>query len=66
MTWQRIADVPPPRGRLLVCRNVNGNKYVDAVAYWPDEHSGSGLPELPTFKHATHWMKMPDPPEDGE
>jgi hypothetical protein len=58
--WIPITETPPPEGRLLICRNINGNRYVDLIAYVPDEPCG--LPPLPTLKHVTHWMYPPEAP----
>jgi hypothetical protein len=52
--------MPPPYGRVLICRNVNGNIYVDMVIHERDE--SCGLAPYPTLRHVTHWMHPPEPP----
>jgi hypothetical protein len=58
--WIPIAETPPPEGRIIICRDINGNKYVDMISYVPDDPAG--LPPLPTLKHVTHWMLAPEGP----
>ncbi len=62
--WKSIKEYPlPPMGRFIICRNINGNKYVDMIAYLEDDPAG--LQPYPTLKFVTHWMVAPEPPEDN-
>ncbi len=61
--WKRIEDGPPLSvSRVLVVRNVGGQRYVDVVAYFPEPECG--LPPLCNMRHVTHWADLPEPPPD--
>lgn len=61
MTWIPLAERRPGVQRVLVVRHLpDGNRYVDVVAWWHDVPEG--LPPVPTFRHVTHWMPLPEPP----
>ena len=61
MQWRDFAaEKPPGPSRVLVCRKIGSQTYVDAVAYIAEEPSG--LPPLCNYKDVVAWMPLPEPP----
>jgi hypothetical protein len=60
--WFDIKQFPAPSGKLLICRDVNGNKYIDICAYFIEEPCG--LKSYPTMNYVTHWAYLPQLPEE--
>jgi hypothetical protein len=61
MRWRPWdSEKPPSPSRILVNRRVNGQSYVDVIAYLYEEPCG--LPSLFDTKHVVAWMPLPEPP----
>jgi hypothetical protein len=61
MRWRPFdAEKPASPSRVLVCRQIGSQTYVDVVAYIAEEPSG--LPPLCNYKDVVAWMPLPEPP----
>ena len=62
MRWRPFdSEKPPNPSRILVCRKIKGQTYVDVTAYMEEEPSG--LPPTFDMRYVVAWMPLPDSPE---
>jgi hypothetical protein len=61
MQWRPFDfEKPPSASRILVCRKIKGQTYVDVTAYMEEEPCG--LPPAFDMRHVVAWMPLPEPP----
>lgn len=66
MQWIKVEDKLPDKDVRVLC--FYADSYIDVMEYWyDDDQNGNPVffnPPAPPVDCVTHWMNLPNPPED--